>query len=477
MGPAVRDVWKCDVDDVFHEISNILDDYNYVAIDTEFPGIVLSPKSTSSMSASTINFLQLRENVNSLKIIQLGLSFSDANGKKPPRVHTYQFNFEFNLWNELHAPNAIEMLKNAGINFEMHAGGHGISVEDFAERLMSSGLVLNEDVHWISFHGMYDFGYPLQLLTNKQLPDTPQAFFESLTLFFPVLTDLKYLLRSAFRGGLQALATSVGAERHGAQHQGGSDALLTMDTFFKLPKAVQKKAFDGCLFGLNSEDKFWYDNPVISWSSGGSNNGTVSEYQESNERYNYMTDYAARYHHDETPPKGNYAKINGVQNIHLATHGLLNIQLQQNGLQNNNGQNNLHHAASNPQQQHVPNASHVQHHNNTHMMQAHMTAAAQQNMTHHNLAQTAMHHDGLRELHNGTAVQNISSSNANAMREEYKICTGVQTDPAIVHIGRSNWNRCGQAQAYIGTRNAIFGQPNVAYFNQNMGPPVDPPLA
>ena len=80
---------------------------------------------------------------------------------------------------------------------------------------------------------MYDFGYFLQLLTAQELPETSKEFFDSLMTFFPLFTDLKYLLRNSFKGGLQALAHSVGAERLGSSHQGGSDALLTSDTFFR----------------------------------------------------------------------------------------------------------------------------------------------------------------------------------------------------------------------------------------------------
>jgi len=259
MIPPIQDVWRSDLDEAFNTIAQLVeDDYNYVAIDTEFPGIVLGPSATDPlMTTSAINFLQLRANVNKLKIIQLGLSFCDANGNKPPGIHTYQFNFEFNLERDLYADDSINLLKDAGIKFEKHASGLGIGVEEFGEKLMSSGLVLNEDVHWISFHGMYDFGYLLQLLMNKQVPDTPIEFFEKLKLYFPRLTDVKYQKMNSFRGSLQALAKSVGAKRIGPNHQAGSDSLLTIDIYFRLSEKLRIKSFDGKLFGLNKEDKFW----------------------------------------------------------------------------------------------------------------------------------------------------------------------------------------------------------------------------
>lgn len=38
-----------------------------------------------------------RCNVDLLRIIQLGLTFMDENGKTPPGCTTWQFNFKFNL--------------------------------------------------------------------------------------------------------------------------------------------------------------------------------------------------------------------------------------------------------------------------------------------------------------------------------------------------------------------------------------------
>jgi CCR4-NOT transcription complex subunit 7/8 len=51
----------------------------------------------------------------------------------------------------MYAPESIELLTKSGINFKKHEE-FGIDVDHFGELLISSGLVLLEDVKWISFH-------------------------------------------------------------------------------------------------------------------------------------------------------------------------------------------------------------------------------------------------------------------------------------------------------------------------------------
>uniref|UniRef100_A0A1X7VN39 Uncharacterized protein n=1 Tax=Amphimedon queenslandica TaxID=400682 RepID=A0A1X7VN39_AMPQE len=71
-------------------------------------------------------------------------------GEKPPGPSTFQFNFKFSLNEDMYAQDSIDMLHDAGLLFKKHEE-EGIAVMDFAELLISSGLVLCEDVVWIAF--------------------------------------------------------------------------------------------------------------------------------------------------------------------------------------------------------------------------------------------------------------------------------------------------------------------------------------
>ena len=102
-------MWAHNLEDEFKEICRIVTDFPYVAMDTEFPGVVARPigefKSTSDyqyqvghrqpnevliISYEIIFFQLLRCNVDLLKIIQLGLTFFNKEGETPEGVCTWQ---------------------------------------------------------------------------------------------------------------------------------------------------------------------------------------------------------------------------------------------------------------------------------------------------------------------------------------------------------------------------------------------------
>ncbi len=105
--------------------------------DTEFPGVVARPVG-SFASHTDFQYQTLRCNVDLLKIIQLGLTFSDKDGNLPDGCPTWQFNFKFNLSEDMYAQDSIDLLTRSGIAFKEHEE-RGIDVNLFGELLTSSG--------------------------------------------------------------------------------------------------------------------------------------------------------------------------------------------------------------------------------------------------------------------------------------------------------------------------------------------------
>jgi len=229
----IRDVWRSNLDSEMALVRKCVEDYPYIAMDTEFPGVVARP--ITDQYANDYQYQTLRCNVDLLKIIQLGIALVNEKGDHPDDCVAWQFNFKFNLQEDMYAQDSIDLLKEAGIDFKRHET-EGIDVNYFGELMTTSGLVLVENVRWISFHSGYDFGYLLKLLTCVALPSNESEFFELLKFYFPYLYDIKFMINGMndLHGSLQKIADDLHAQRIGPMHQAGSDALLTADTYFKL---------------------------------------------------------------------------------------------------------------------------------------------------------------------------------------------------------------------------------------------------
>ncbi|XP_068181835.1 CCR4-NOT transcription complex subunit 7 isoform X2 [Antennarius striatus] len=199
----ICEVWANNLEEELKRIRHVIRKYNYIAMDTEFPGVVARPIGEFRSNAD-YQYQLLRCNVDLLKIIQLGLTFMNEQGEYPPGTSTWQFNFKFNLTG-------------------------------------------------------YDFGYLIKILSNANLPEEEVDFFEILRLYFPVIYDVKYLMKSCknLKGGLQEVAEQLELERIGPQHQAGSDSLLTGMAFFKMREMFFEDHIDdakycGHLYGLGS---------------------------------------------------------------------------------------------------------------------------------------------------------------------------------------------------------------------------------
>lgn len=156
----IREVWSHNLESEFSLIRDLIDDFPFVAMDTEFPGVTIRVLFPTPVTLSHLNYQTLRANVDLLHMIQLGLAFSDENGTLPViegRPSVWQFNFrEFDLEKDIFDPESIKLLNDHGIDLYKHHT-YGVDAGQFAELFMSSGVVLNDSVVWITFHGGYGF--------------------------------------------------------------------------------------------------------------------------------------------------------------------------------------------------------------------------------------------------------------------------------------------------------------------------------
>ena len=234
----IKDVYEDNFIEEINKITALIeDDYNVIGMDTEFPGTVYNLK---NYTKKNIYYEAIRMNINSLKLIQLGISLRNKKGEYPSKYpyYTWQFNLKFDISKDIYSPKSIELLTNAGINFD-NLKTNGIDSQIFAQYLMTSGLVLNPEINWISFQGSYDFGYLLRLLLNKPLPETETEFINLLNLYFPNYYDIRILSKDicCLQGGLNKIANRLKIDRGASEaHQAGSDSYITIEVFMKLIK-------------------------------------------------------------------------------------------------------------------------------------------------------------------------------------------------------------------------------------------------
>ena len=244
------------------------------------------------------HYQTLRCNVDLLRVIQLGITLFSEEGEILP-AHptdlptmtassyqnslmpcpcTWQFNFQFSTEEDMYNHDSIAFLEGAGLHLEEHKQ-NGIDPNEFGAALISSGLVLLDDVRWISFHSGYDFGYLVKLMLCKPLPEDEIEYRKLLSIFFPSIYDIKFMVKHAQRSqtvndapltpaasniltslgqksGLQDLADELQIKRIGPAHQAGSDSLLTGKVFWEVKRNIFSGTIDddkylGQVWGLN----------------------------------------------------------------------------------------------------------------------------------------------------------------------------------------------------------------------------------
>ncbi|KAG6787824.1 hypothetical protein POTOM_003869 [Populus tomentosa] len=194
-------------------IKEAISRFPLVALDTEFPGTII----------------QLNRDKSSL---------SHATPYENYCLMKWNFNFrDFNIKHDHHNEESIGLLERRGIDLKKNRE-KGIDSSDFGRLILSSGLVSNNSsITWITFHGAYDFGFLIKILTKRELSSDMRSFLGMMRFFFGVrVYDTKFMMGciSCLHGGLERVAMLLGVERiTGRRHQAGSDSLLTLQTFVR----------------------------------------------------------------------------------------------------------------------------------------------------------------------------------------------------------------------------------------------------
>jgi hypothetical protein len=96
-------------------IGELLEDYNFIGMDTEYPGTVYTVQTLTK----DFYYKTMKLNIDSLKIIQLGITLTNNKGEYPKncKYHTWQFNFEFDKKVDKITTSSLNLLEQCGIDF------------------------------------------------------------------------------------------------------------------------------------------------------------------------------------------------------------------------------------------------------------------------------------------------------------------------------------------------------------------------
>ncbi|KAL6844220.1 hypothetical protein ACP4OV_025893 [Aristida adscensionis] len=254
----IRQVWADNVEQEFRLIRAAVEHFPYVSMDTEFPGVIHRPAKHPAALTAGERYALLKSNVDALHLIQVGLAFA-ASPDSPPAL-AFEINLrEFDPRVHRHAADSVRLLADSGLDLAAHRA-RGVPARSLAALLMSSGLVCNPEVAWVTFHSAYDFGYLVKLLMGRKLPRTMPDFLKYVRVYFGEVYDVRHMMRfcggaGGLHGGLERVAAALKVERAaGRCHQAASDSVLTWDTFRQIRRLYFAEegvqACAGVLYGL-----------------------------------------------------------------------------------------------------------------------------------------------------------------------------------------------------------------------------------
>ncbi|KAK1271537.1 hypothetical protein QJS04_geneDACA013099 [Acorus gramineus] len=252
---SINVVWASNLDEEFRRIVAFSHTFRYVAVDFEYPGVIVQ---TARDASATTRYADMKSNVDCMNPIQVGLTlFND----------TWQINLNgFNPETDLQSRPSIELLRRSGVDLERNRAV-GVSESIFADRMLEllfgGGLL-----QWVTFHGLYDLGYLVKIMTRGEpLPDTALEFMRRVSYLLVTVYDIKYIagVCDGLKGGeigLMAVSKILEVDiEDGRHHQAGYDSLVTAMVFAKMKMTymIDEFSFRGKLYGLHQRhESAWH---------------------------------------------------------------------------------------------------------------------------------------------------------------------------------------------------------------------------
>lgn len=260
------EVWKWNLSAQMLILRQLVPQYGYITVDVKFPGILARPIGTFH-STTEFHYQTLRANIDLIEPVQIGLTITDAQGNIPPGTPgTWQFNMKFDPNDQMCSQDGLEILRRSGLDLEKHRSD-GIEPFELAEVLTSSGLLLSDEVTWITFHAGYDLGLVLAMLRQKAVPAERSDFLKLLEVYFPIVWDVKTLVKAfnlSAKNFLHEVAEDFQLIRGTAFLPAGADSRLAALCFYEILRSYGEnlRPARNCLFGLGEEPTAFLNPPV-----------------------------------------------------------------------------------------------------------------------------------------------------------------------------------------------------------------------
>jgi len=189
---TIVDVYNDNLLKSLKRIKKLTKKFNYISIDFTHPGILVS-------CGKRPEWDRIHTNVSLTNPIQMCFNLTNENNEFGG---IFRFNLHFSLAHEMFSEDNVQKLKKT-ISFEL-LEDKGIDRDCLGERLISSGLLLNKNIYWLSYQSGHNYATMLQLLRANMIPYDENDFFKLVNIYFPNLYDIRYIAAKKFKNPLAA---------------------------------------------------------------------------------------------------------------------------------------------------------------------------------------------------------------------------------------------------------------------------------